>query len=56
MLCRIVEYGGGVMCYFGFKGVDRILMCYHFSTRQLFILFIRGSVSLESMGGDKDFQ
>lgn len=54
MLCGILECGGRAMCYFGFKGVDRILMCYHFSTRQLFIL--RGNASLGSMGEDKDFQ
>lgn len=56
MLCGILEYGGRVMCYSGFKGVGRILMCYHFSARQLFILFIRGNASLGSMGENKDFQ
>lgn len=42
------------MCYFGFKGVDRILMCYHSSTQELFILLVRGNASLRSMGEGKD--
>jgi len=39
VLCGILEYGGRMMCYF--EGVDRILMCYHSSTQELFILLVR---------------
>lgn len=39
-----------MMCYFGFKEADKILMCSHSSKEQRFILLIGGNSSLGSMG------